>query len=581
MMELQPQAGPQQKKHWNVFPKNSFAWKCGLGAVLFAFLSVGWAAAFAAEKPTKPVAKKSAGRHVVATYGQAGKAGRANGRYSASSRATSHGRRSGSRYASVPFRPKYSVARPVQEFHTFVRQSPVPEQSYPATAVPETTAVTEAPVPSTGNTEVQDAMLAVPPAQPFFNVHALDSFFRALTAQQAQKASGTQSADVAGPPIVRVLQFGDSHTAADIFTGEMRADIQARFGNGGLGFQYPGHPFAGYRLLGSSRSQTSGWETQGNRFTELGDGDTGLGGIAISTSRPGESVTVSTTCETLEVQYLRQPGGGTLDFSDNGLPVAQIKTATDVADDPGVDPSAGVNVARGAGTFTYSCTPGVHEFQLITTASAPVRLLGLVTEQAGVTYECLGINGAVAPLMLRWNQQMFADYLGQRNPDLIVLAYGTNEAAGSPSHNEEYAAEFHQLLQNLHRIVPGASILVLGPYDRALKVGRGRHASWSTTYAIDRIIADQRAACRVDNCAFYDQRARMGGPGAMMHWVANAYAQGDHTHLTGTGYRVLADALYRDLMSVYNSYLQTLGTGGQPAPGPPVSQPKTSTDPAS
>jgi len=466
------------------------------------------------------------------------------------------GKRGSSRYgAPAPvIRSKYGAARPVQEtaqvpvarVPSQVPTQPIPEADAPGVAAQETVTADES--------LYADSVLPPASAQPFRYPRALDSFFKALTAEQASKTAGV--ADVSGAgSIVRILQFGDSHTAADIFTGQMRALMQSKFGNGGLGFQYPGHPFAGYRLLGSSRSQTSGWVTQGNRFTDLGDGDTGLGGIAISTRRPGESVFLTTTCETLQVQYLRQPGGGALDFSDNGQPVAEIKTGTgDSADES--------SSTRGAGTFTYSCTPGEHEFQLITVDSAPVRLLGLVTEQAGVTYECLGINGAVAPLILKWNQQMFSEYLGERNPNLIVLAYGTNEAAQSASHNEEYVAELHEVLQNLHRIVPSASILLLGPYDRALKTGRGRHASWQTQAAIDRIIADQKEACRVDGCAFYDQRARMGGPGTMQRWVPAGLAQFDHTHLTGTGYRVLANALYRDLMTAYNNYLATAGKSG-------------------
>ena len=449
-------------------------------------------------------------------------------------------------------RSRYGAARPVLETAQ-VPAARVPQEA-PAQRVPEEDAPGVAAQQETApadESRYADSVLPPAQAQPFRYPRALDSFFKALAAEQASRTAGV--ADVAGAgSIVRILQFGDSHTAADIFTGQMRALMQAKFGNGGLGFQYPGHPFAGYRLLGSSRSQTPGWVTQGNRFTDLGDGDTGLGGIAISTRRPGESVFLTTTCETLQVQYLRQPGGGALDFSDNGQPVAEIKTGTgDSADAAGS--------ARGAGTFTYSCTPGEHEFQLITMDSAPVRLLGLVTEQAGVTYECLGINGAVAPLILKWNQQMFAEYLGERNPNLIVLAYGTNEAAESASRNDEYVAELHEVLQNLHRIVPGASILLLGPYDRALKTGRGRHAAWHTQAAIDRIIEDQKEACKVDGCAFYDQRARMGGPGTMQRWVPDGLAQGDHTHLTGTGYRVLANALYRDLMTAYNNYLASAG----------------------
>ena len=156
--------------------------------------------------------------------------------------------------------------------------------------------------------------------------------------------------------------------------------------------------------------------------------------------------------------------------------------------------------------------------------------------------------------MLRWNQSIFADYLRQRSPNLIVLAYGTNEAA---AHSEDYLAQFKRLLANLHTYVPRAAILVLGPYDRATKQGRGRRASWQTFAGTERIIEEQKEACREEKCAFYDARKRMGGPGSMIRWASAGLAQGDHTHLTGSGYRDLAEALYRDLMSAYRSYQQS------------------------
>src|SRR5665213_2533504 len=576
MIDLQLESGGKGR----LFARRRVWWMLAVLLVMLPGLVVGEVAK-SKKKPATHVATASHSKKSAAKRGVGKTSARPGGHAVAShlkgSAVVRHGKRGTSR-SVAPVHSKYGAARPVQET-TQIPVARVPQQ-IPATRVPDaqvaTTPVPEADAPGVAAQEAAPADEAVyadsvlPPAQkqPFRYARALDPFFKALAAEQASRTAGV--ADVAGAgSIVRIMQFGDSHTAADIFTGQMRALMQARFGNGGLGFQYPGHPFAGYRLLGSSRSQTSGWGTQGNRFTDLGDGDTGLGGIAISTRRPGESVFLTTTCETLQVQYLRQPGGGAVDFSDNGQPVAEIKTGAD--GDPGdsgtlMNSAVEAGAARGAGTFTYSCTPGEHEFQLITLDSAPVRLLGLVTEQAGVTYECLGINGAVAPLILKWNQQMFAEYLGERNPNLIVLAYGTNEAAESASRNDEYVEQLHEVLQNLHRIVPGASILMLGPYDRALKVGRGRHAAWHTQAAIDRIIADQKEACRVDGCAFYDERARMGGPGTMQRWVSDGLAQADRTHLTGTGYRVLANALYRDLMTAYNNYLATAGKSGGVAP---------------
>jgi lysophospholipase L1-like esterase len=399
------------------------------------------------------------------------------------------------------------------------------------------------PERGTAAAESVQATLAEAPANPFLYSRNLDAFFHALAAQQSKTTNPDEPAST-----IRILQFGDSHTAADYYTGAVREQLQSRFGNGGLGYQFPGHPFAGYRLAGSSRGQTSGWITDGNHFTHLGDGYVGLGGLSLSTERPNESVTLSTTCSTLQVQYLRQPEGGHLHFTDNGIFISDIDTAADSS-----DPAA--PGTRTAGTMTYACTPGVHDFVLTTLDHLPVRLLGMVTDQPGITYECLGINGAYAPLMLQWNQDLFAEYLRQRDPNLIVLAYGTNEAAQSASHNTDYVYDFNRLLQNLHRIVPNASILVLGPYDRAMRAGRGRRASWHTFEGTDRIIADQKESCRQYHCAFYDQRARQGGPGSAIRWVSAGYGQPDRTHLTGTGYRALAQAFYLDLLAAYKRYL--------------------------
>ncbi len=435
------------------------------------------------------------------------------------------------------------------------RQAPAPVQSghlttpYSATVVPQQRPIPTpayAPDPIT-TPPAAPTVLADEPAQSFLYPAQLAPFFKSLADLNPAATQDPLTTYQGQAATVRVLQFGDSHTAADIFSGAVRAQLQTRFGNGGLGFQYPGHPFAGYHLAGSTRSQSEGWFTEGNKFTQLGSGDLGLGGISLSTHRAGEYILLSTTCTSLQVEFLRQTAGGRLRFVDNGTTVADIDTAL-------TDPN------ETAGTYTYACTPGLHDLQLSTLDDAPVKLLGWVTEQPGITYECLGINGAVATLMLRWNQALFGDFLRQRAPNLIVLAYGTNEAVYIASHSEEYLEDFERLLGNLHRIVPQAAILVLGPYDRATRIGRGRRSSWATFYGTERVIADQKLACKQMGCAFYDQQERMGGPGAMIRWAADGLAQPDRTHLTGAGYRTMADALYRDLMAAYKAYQQQPAT---------------------
>ena len=345
----------------------------------------------------------------------------------------------------------------------------------------------------------------------------------------------------------RILQFGDSHTAADMMTGRMRSLVQARFGDGGAGFTYAGHPFAGYRILGTSRAQSAGWMTEGVRFTKIQDTQLGLGGVANTSTRAGETVELDAPCQKMEVDYLDQPGGGSFSLLEDGQTVKNVSTD-----------SGSTGEGSGPEILTAACTPGVeHHFEVVSESSAPVRLLGFVTEQPGITYEAIGLNGAEAALMTRWDQAMFASYLKQRDPALIVLAYGTNEASDQNWSYAAYRNLISNLVDQLHETVPNTSILVIGPPDRSVRTSRGgrrRSYGWKTYDETLHITDAQREACRTHGCAFWSWRDRMGGLGSMNVWAADGLAQGDHTHFTSRGYVELADDLYSDIIAAYTKW---------------------------
>ena len=54
----------------------------------------------------------------------------------------------------------------------------------------------------------------------------------------------------------------------------------------------------------------------------------------------------------------------------------------------------------------------------------------------------------------------------RRNPALIVLAYGTNEAGRKDWTLETYRDMYSQLIGRLRTAAPTATILVVGPPDR-------------------------------------------------------------------------------------------------------------------
>src|SRR5439155_16597167 len=124
-----------------------------------------------------------------------------------------------------------------------------------------------------------------------------------------------------------------------------------------------------------------------------------------------------------------------------------------------------------------------------------------------------------ASLFLRWNEALQQTLMLESNPALIVLSYGTNEAGDRNWTEEGYAAMFQRIIERCRRLAPNASILVVGPPDRAMRAGRramraGRRA-WKPFSGVDRIVAAQRSVSRHMPCAHWDQPPRMGVCGSI------------------------------------------------------------------
>jgi len=348
---------------------------------------------------------------------------------------------------------------------------------------------------------------------------------------------------------IHILHFGDSHSAADDWTAGLRRQLKERFGDGGSGFSLAGRPFQGYRRFDVQGGGSAGWHSEGLRSL-TGDGYVGMGGVGISTQAEGQSVFIETECDRLEIDYLQQPTGGDLALFDYDQLLERFSTRG----------------ALGPGFVSYQTAPGFHRFVLRTLNSKPVRLFGWVADkETGVTYETLGINGAEASIILRWNENMLAAYLRRRSPGLIVLAYGTNEGVIGNWSSEKYQTMFSEIVQRFRRAVPTASILVLGPPD----TWSNREGTRRPSPGIDHIITAQKSVCRESGCGFWDTREHMGGVGSMRDWVQAGLAQGDYVHFTPAGYRRLATLLFEDMMRQYELFRKIRIEISDPVPSHP------------
>jgi len=331
-------------------------------------------------------------------------------------------------------------------------------------------------------------------------------------------------------PTVHVLHYGDSHTASDDLASAIRDNFQQRFGDGGPGFFFPGRPFTGYRRYDVGSVNSRYWTTLGT-MRNRGDTLHGLSGLSITSRRKGETATVIASGEEAELFYLQQPGGGTIEVYVDSVFEGEIPTAGEL----------------GPARAPISIIPGERRFLFKTKTMAPVRLLGMVVQyKAGVTWETLGINGATAAVQHDWDETILATQLRHRDPSLIVIAYGTNEANSRRWEPESYTTSLGRLIERFRRLSPTSSILLLGPPDCRLR----------TMANLDRVIDIQRSIAAATNCAFWDWRARMGGPGTIRTWVRAGMAQNDHIHFTQSGYQLAGQTLYADLIHQYEAFLK-------------------------
>ena len=351
-----------------------------------------------------------------------------------------------------------------------------------------------------------------------------------------------------GQPL-RVLQFGDSHTAADDWPGQLRARFQQRFGPGGPGFVQAGRPYAGFRRLDAKSSMSRGWQTLGG--IRGGDGFDGIAGVSLATARAGETLTLEAEGEVLEFYYWKQPGGGAFSLEENGSIIGEVSTEG----------------SPGPGYFRAELPAGPHSLLLRTLQDAPVRVFGWVLERrGGITWETLGLNGAQADLLLKQDPALLKDHIARRNPALILVAYGTNESRRRDWTVETYQQTLDAVLTLLREAAPVASILVVGAPDQFIRTRRAAVPPSGT----DQILEAQRRAAIEHRCAFWNLRSAMGGPGAMREWVRAGLAQGDYVHLTAAGYRLVGDTLYELIMGQYGIFVsirnKILGENGNGSP---------------
>ena len=377
----------------------------------------------------------------------------------------------------------------------------------------------------------------LPPVSAVFvdDSNSLDLFFAGLwKLEQANQAQGKPGG------IIAILHYGDSPTTADLITGDVRAQLQARFGDAGRGYTLIAKPWAWYGHRGVEISD-HGWKMR----TGVGlmrEGIYGLGGAAFE-GQPGawSKFRLTESEQTaVDVEYLAKPGGGSFAVEADDQRIIDPTTSADT------QATASVHVELPAGTETVSIRP----------TSGSVTLFGADFRRgsSGVLYSSLGLNGATTTVLARVLQPvLWKQELDRAAPALIIVNYGSNESSFGSFVHKQYAAELRMAIQRLRVAAPGTPILVMSPMDRGERSGLDEIKTMST---IPEIVGIQREVAAETHCAFFDTYDAMGGDGTMGRWFTASprLVTVDLLHPTPQGATLVAGLFVDQLGLGYNRW---------------------------
>lgn len=364
----------------------------------------------------------------------------------------------------------------------------------------------------------------------------LGEWLASLLAVSEETPDGTPSEAPKSPIVVAML--GDSHIAADIFSGHVRMVLQKRYGESD-GLILPlGQPHPGIRNALVSVQATGGWTTRTVMNTP-GDGRFLLPGTLVETSVSDQRLHWQVrhralAFNSIELVVQSGPLAGQIDLVLDGEAAGSFNLT---------EPRDGVTsiVLRpkpgGDGTF--------KSLALITRSNQPVSLLQVLVKPvgAGVSVPSAGYPGATIAVFDRMENAGFDQAMKELNPDFLVLAFGTNEGFDDNLSAVRYQQIVTRQLTRFKTLLPDARLVLVSP-PMGAKANSAQECGWQEPVKLPIVRRVQDQVAQSQSVVVWSWAQIMPQSCAGHQWTLEQprLMADDHIHLTGEGYRRSAEA---------------------------------------
>ena len=300
----------------------------------------------------------------------------------------------------------------------------------------------------------------------------------------------------AGTRPVHILQIGDSHTAGDAITSAWRDLLQQKYGSAGRGVLAPGRPFDGYITHGVTVTMSPGWKIAGDFGSVWSMPSPPLGLSAFTLTSQDDGATMALLADPNEafdrftVCAIVKPGAGSLTLhAGTATATFNLASATERPE------CRTMKLTQPATTADLTVTGG------------PATLTSWATfrDEGGIALSNLGVVGSQLIHWSRTDDAVLSEELANYKPDLIVLAFGTNEGFAPRVNEFEYEVTLRAQIGRIRRLAGNVPILMLGAPD-ALSRRAAMRANTTT--------GEASPDCGAPQLAYQDQN-RAADPGVI------------------------------------------------------------------
>jgi lysophospholipase L1-like esterase len=313
----------------------------------------------------------------------------------------------------------------------------------------------------------------------------------------------------------RIAVIGDSYIEGDIFTMNIRQELQNMFGGAGVGYIPLASEVSGFRT--SIKENSNGWTIHDIRKNGSKKYKTLSGEYFTSTASSNAKFAGTTKLKHLDswnsVKFLFiAPTDGnitiTTDTGEQTFPVTASET---------------VQCVQVSGLTTNTS---------VSTNIAGLTSLGIYLNNAsGVVLDNMSMRGNSGISHRNIDEQLAAQMRKFIDYDLIILEYGINALSSQQTDYTAYGKIMQQVINKVRKCYPNADILLMGIGDRGQKLG-GEVQSLPTSQAM---VDAQRNAAIACGCLFWDTREAMGGKNAVLSWRERGLINADYIHLNAKG----------------------------------------------